>query len=45
MAAFSIVLTALAIVILDLDRPNDGTMVVDQRMMDMTIADMYKMLH
>jgi hypothetical protein len=45
MAAFSIVLTTLAVVILDLDRPNDGTMIVDQHMMNMVIADMYKILH
>lgn len=44
MGAFSIVLTALALVILDLDRPNDGTMLVDQRMMNITIVDMYKLM-
>jgi hypothetical protein len=45
MAAFSIVLTALAMSILDLDRPNDGTVIVDQRIMDIVIADMHKMLY
>ena len=45
MAAFSFVLTAVAMVILDLDRPGDGTIVVNQRIMDVAIADMYKTLH
>ena len=44
MGAFSIVLATLAMVILDLDRPNDGTMLVDQRIMDIVIVDLYKML-
>ncbi|MGD1991488.1 MAG: hypothetical protein PVF16_07780, partial [Chromatiales bacterium] len=45
MSAFSIVLTALAVLILDLDRPNDGTVIVDQRIMEIVIADMHKMLY
>jgi hypothetical protein len=40
MNVFTIVLTALALVILDLDRPNDGTVVVDQRSINAVIADM-----
>jgi hypothetical protein len=43
--AFSIVLTALSMAILDLDRPNDGTVLVDQRIMDVVIADMKRVLH
>jgi hypothetical protein len=45
MSAFSIVLASLAIVILDLDRPNDGTIIVDQRIMNILIADMQKTLN
>ncbi|MEJ2328397.1 MAG: hypothetical protein P8Z33_00875 [Gammaproteobacteria bacterium] len=45
MTAFAIVLTALVFVILDLDRPNDGTIIVDQRLMNILIADMNKALH
>jgi hypothetical protein len=43
--AFSIVLTALSLAILDLDRPNDGAVLVDQRIMDVVIADMKGVLH
>jgi hypothetical protein len=45
MTAFAIVLTALVFVTLDLDRPNDGTIIVDQRLMNILIADMNKALH
>jgi hypothetical protein len=45
MGAFSIVLAALTIVILDLDRPNDGSIIVDQRIMNILIADMHKALN
>ncbi len=45
MTAFSMVLASLAFVILDLDRPNDGTIIVDQRIMNILIADMHKTLH
>jgi hypothetical protein len=44
-SAFSIVLTALSMAILDLDRPNDGTVLVDQRIMDVVIADLKRVLH
>ena len=45
MTAFSMILTSLAFVILDLDRPNDGTIIVDQRIMNFLITDMHKTLH
>jgi len=40
MSAFTIVLTALALVILDFDRPNDGTVIVPQHSINAAIADM-----
>ena len=40
MSAFTVVLTAIALVILDFDRPNDGTIVVSQYSIDAVIADM-----
>jgi hypothetical protein len=45
MNAFSIVLTVLVFVILDLDRPNDGSIIVDQRLINILIADMHNALH
>jgi hypothetical protein len=40
MSAFTIVLTAIALVVLDFDRPNDGTVVVNQQSIDAVIAEM-----
>jgi hypothetical protein len=45
MIAFSIVLASFVFVILDLDRPNDGTIIVDQRLINILISDMHNALN
>jgi hypothetical protein len=44
MTAFTIVLAALTVIILDFDRPNDGTIVVKQNSIDAVVADMKALL-
>ena len=42
MGAFTLVLAAIALVILDFDRPNDGSIVVNQYSINAVISDMEK---